>query len=70
LAQTIKHPVMVKIINEKEVIINNYVGDQMITYLKAIEDIDATDIYSINSEKGMRFKRVIENITLFKSLES
>ncbi len=61
---------MVKIINEKEAIINNYVGDQMITYLKAIEDIDTTDIYSIHSEKGKRFKRVIENITLFKSLES
>ena len=61
---------MVKIIKEKEVIINNYVSDHMISYLKAVEDIDANDIYSIHSEKGKSFRRVVENINLFKSLES
>lgn len=31
----------------------------MITFLKAVEDIDVTDVYSIHSEKGKCFKRVI-----------
>lgn len=59
---------MIKIINEKEAIISNYVGNEMIRFLKQIEEIEIKDVYSINSERGRRFRRVIDNVNLFRSL--
>lgn len=68
IVRAVGHDVLIKKINDREVVMTNYVGNEMIKYLNSIDEIEVHDIYSINSEKGRVFTRVIQNVNLFRSL--
>lgn len=42
----------------------------MIQSEKALQSIDIRDLYYIHSEKGKKFKRIIQKISLFRSLDN
>ena len=50
---------MTKTMNEKQKILSNYVGTQMMTFIKIIDDINAVDFYSLHSDKGKKFAHAI-----------
>ena len=65
-----QHPLLSKIISEKEAAVSSYVAGEMKGFGPAVEDLDFQDVFYIHSEKGKKFKRIIEKVDLIRSLDN
>lgn len=54
-----QHPLLSKIISEKESMVSSYVAGEMKNFGPAVDDLDLRDVFYIHSEKGKKFKRIV-----------
>lgn len=50
--------------------VSSYVAGEMKNFGPSIEDLDFKDVFYVHSEKGKKFKRIIEKIDLIRSLDN
>lgn len=50
--------------------VSNYVASEMMQSQKALQEMDVRDIHYSRSEKGRQFKRFIQKVNFFRSLNN